>query len=196
MKTKHPVDQGTSFGTWSDQTSRLIYHDATPTMLSGIDVSGSVVDLGGANGLIKSHVPNAITVDNDPTKHPDVLADITTYKADHDLGILRFVVHYMDDRKATALFRHLLYLPSLLVIQFANEDLEAKQRNSTNEVKHFRTRQQLGALFSGWVIKREISISYVVDPDFYRNRLNHPDPTAHNETIHSIYMVPGATVTS
>ena len=52
MKTFN-IDQGTNFGTWEDTTSKLLYDDAMPAMLNGVNTEGKVLDYGGANGLLK-----------------------------------------------------------------------------------------------------------------------------------------------
>ena len=41
--TTYKIDQGTNFGTWEDTTSRLLYDDAMPAMLNGINTSGNVL---------------------------------------------------------------------------------------------------------------------------------------------------------
>ena len=73
-------DQGQGFGQWPDPTSRLMYHDVMPVLLSEVDSSRGVIDLGGANGLIREFVDSEVlTVDIDPTKGPDVVADARTW---------------------------------------------------------------------------------------------------------------------
>jgi hypothetical protein len=181
------TDQGTRFGTWDDPTSRLIYQDAMPTLLSGVGWDGTTLDLGGGNGLASMWFEDTTTVDNDPAKEPDVVADIRSYVPDrpHDRVLLRYVLHYLDDEDAAGLFRHIAswHTGELVVIQFVNDDLVVKATNSLNEVKWFRTEAQLRSLFGPWRVHRRIAVGYDVHPDFYRNRLGHPDPTGHPETV-------------
>lgn len=181
------VDAGPLFGHWADETSRLIYHDAMPALLSGTDTSGRVLDLGGGNGLARAWFPRLTTVDSDPTKAPDVLADICTYMpgtAYHRV-LLRYVLHYLPDDAVRALMAHLTkwHRGELTVIQFVNDDLDAKYANSVNETKWFRTEEQLLALLAPWQPVHRVAVEYDVTPDFYRNRLAHPSPTGHPERV-------------
>lgn len=185
------VDQGQAFGSWGDPTSRLIYHDAMPALLSGVDRSGHVLDLGGGNGLAREWFPNLTTVDTDAAKGPDVVADALTYvpPARPDLVLLRYVLHYLNGYDVVRLLRHVTtYADTLLVVQFVNDDLVAKRANSVNESKVFRTEMHLGQLVRPWWrLVRRIAVEYEVHPDFYRNRLGHPNPTAHAERVVSYY---------
>lgn len=183
---QHHEDQGEAFGRWPNKTARLMYHDIMPLALNGIDTSGSVADLGGANGLTKEWIPHAVTVDYDKSKRPDILADILTYRGEHDLLILRYVLHYMPDTVVRDLMRHLAsyHKGKVLVIQFTNDDLPAKYANSVGETKWFRTTAgTLQLLSKHWQVREIKSINYKVEADFYRERLNHPDPSAHRETV-------------
>lgn len=187
--TKFEIDKGGKFGTWTDSTSRLMYYDAMPALLNGIDTSGTVADYGGANGLLKNFIPTAISIDCDATKHPDIVADVKTHIGSYNLVVMRYLLHYLSNYEVTSLFNHLWQscpVNRILVIQFCNEDLNAKLRNSVNETKHFRTETQLTGLFGPWLIKQTKRLSYVVGKEFYRNRLEHPNPTSHEETIVSI----------
>lgn len=184
------VDQGTRFGTWQDPTSRLMYHDAMPALLSGTPRDELVLDLGGGNGLSREWFPNVVTVDADPAKEPDVVADLLSYVPPTPVGrvLVRYVLHYLDDDQVRELFQH--HLPSwhageVTVIQFVNDDLAAKLANSVNETKFFRTEEHLHQLVTSpsWRVARRIAVGYDVHPDFYRNRLGHPDPTGHPETV-------------
>lgn len=186
------VDQGTRFGTWTDETSRLLYRDAMPALLNGVDTSGSVLDLGGGNGLLRQFIPHALTVDSDASKNPDILADITEFYCECDLAVLRYVLHYMSDKKLVKLFADLRDSDAkrVLVIQFVNDDLEAKLANSVNELKWFRSELDLRVLISacGWVVTKRKRLEYRVEAEFYRNRLNHPNPTAHDEAVVSLLL--------
>lgn len=183
---QHTEDQGDAFGRWPNKTARLMYHDIMPLALNGIDTSGSVADLGGANGLTKEWIPHAVTVDYDQTKNPDIVADILTYRGEHDLLILRYVMHYMPDEKIRQLFYHIrsYHKGRVLVIQFANDDLAAKQANSVGETKWFRNSLDTMKLMTEYFrVASAKAVDYVVDADFYRERLNHPNPTHHHETV-------------
>lgn len=183
---RHDEDQGTGFGKWPDPTAQLMYSDIMPLALNGIDTSGRVADYGGANGLLKQWIPQAVTVDYDQSKEPDIYADILVHRGDYDLIVLRYVLHYMTDEDVRRLFRHLgsFHRSRILVIQFVNEDLHAKAVNSVGEVKHFRTEHDTKRLFVGpWTILSRKAVDYRVGADFYRWRLNHPNPSAHDERV-------------
>lgn len=186
--TTFKIDQGTSFGTWDDVTSKLLYDDAMPALLNGIDTSGVVADYGGGNGLIKKHIPHALTIDIDPTKKPDVVGDVKTYRGKFNLVVMRYLLHYLKDQEVRNLFKHLwtCEIERILIIQFVNEDLKAKNFNSINETKFFRNEKQLMNLLGYWSIKQIKKLSYVVEKEFYLNRLKHPNPTSHQETLLSI----------
>lgn len=182
----HSEDQGEAFGRWPNVTARLMYHDIMPIALNGIDTSGRVADLGGANGLMKEWIPQAVTVDYDDTKSPDICEDILQHVGDYDLITLRYVLHYMPDDVVRKLLYHIrqYHKGRVLVIQFANDDLAAKQANSVGETKFFRTTiDTMKLLTEYWRVASAKAVDYVVDADFYRERLNHPSPTAHHETV-------------
>ena len=105
--TTYKIDQGTNFGTWEDTTSKLLYDDAMPAMLNGINIKGKVLDYGGANGLLKKYIPNSLSIDIDPTKKPDIVGDIKTYNPNCDLVVMRYLLHYLNDKEVNNLFTHL-----------------------------------------------------------------------------------------
>lgn len=179
-------DAGTAFGTWQDRTSRLLYADAMPALLSGVPRDGLTLDLGGANGLSRQWFNNVLTVDVDASKQPDVVADALTYTPDPpvDRVLLRYVLHYLSDAKVRQLARHVAtYADELVVVQFVNDDLRAKRANSVNETKHFRSEVMLLGLLRPWRVHQRIALAYDVDPQFYANRLGHPSPSGHPETV-------------
>jgi hypothetical protein len=186
------VDQGTRFGSWTDPTSRLIYHDVMPVMLTGIDPRLQVLDLGGGNRLLQQWLPYSIAVDVDPSKEPDVVADVLTYtpRVAPDLVVMRYLLHYLTDAQVVELLRHVdtYHDGPVLVIQFVNDgfDLELKRRNSINEVKHFRNEGHLLSLVGlggPRFLRRRVAVEYEVTAEFYRNRLGNPDGVTHNETV-------------
>lgn len=184
------VDAGTAFGLWDDETSRLMYRDAMPALLSGVNAKGKVLDLGGGNGLLRRWFDRLTTVDTDAAKQPDVLADITTYRPDvpYNLVVLRYVLHYLPDSGVRRLLAHVAtyHHGPLLVVQFVAPDeqaLRAKQANSVNETKWFRTEEQLRALLAPWEPVHRVAVEYDVVPEFYTNRLAHPAPTGHPERV-------------
>lgn len=187
LHNNNASDNGTAFGTWTDHTSRFIYHDAMPTLLQGIAQQASVGDLGGGNGLLKEWLPNSIAVDWDEAKEPDIVASVFDYVGTHDVIVLRYVLHYLQDKEVLMLMRHLhtYHHGSVLVIQFTNADLATKYYNSHNETKYFRTTAQLKALLTEmWQVTSETSMEYVVGQDFYENRLGRGNAyTAHDETL-------------
>lgn len=186
---KHTEDQADAFGTWDDITSRLMYHDIMPLMLSGVDTSGRVADFGGANGLLKEWIPQAVSVDYDPSKKPDVVGDISIYAGAYDLVVMRYVLHYMSDTDATKLLRKIARMNSkrLFIIQFANDDLTSKLANSIGERKWFRDSADLFSLLAqDWNIGAWRMVDYEVTAEFYRNRLNHPNPSSHREKVYGI----------
>ena len=177
------IDQGTDFGRWDDETSKFIYHTSTKEILSMVDIPESVVDLGGGNGLLKEFIPNLITVDIDPEKKPDVLMDIFEYDKIHDMVIIRYVLHYLNDIEVIRLMKHAMTIANqVLTINIVNNDLKGKYENSINETKYFRTSQQLSALIPD-DIHRIYRKSYMVSREFYKNRLNNPNGKAHFESI-------------
>src|SRR5690606_29386581 len=109
----------------------------------------STLDLGGGNGLSREWFDQVTTVDIDPTKAPDVEADILTYTppVPPTRVLMRYVLHYLTDSQVIDLLDHIAgYCGELVVIQFVNDDLAAKQANSVNETKVFRTETHLRSL--------------------------------------------------
>lgn len=182
---RHNEDQGTAFGTWPDATSRLMYQDIMPLALSGIDTSGRVADFGGANGLLKQWIPHAVSVDYDASKNPDICESVLDHMGDYELVVMRYLLHYMPDSVVRTLFKRMgmWHNGRVLLIQFVNENVDDKIRNSWGEVKFFRTEAQLKRLLTPFGIVSRKAVEYRVAADFYRNRLQHPAPFAHDETV-------------
>lgn len=184
----NPEDQGQAFGSWGDETSRLMYHSAMPALLVGTNTTGRTLDLGGGTGLMRAYLDGPVTtVDINPDMTPDVLADLRDYipARTYDRVLLRYVLHYLDDAEVAALMNRLArwHTGQLTVIQFVNDDMAAKLANSVNETKHFRTEPQLVALLAPWYPVHRVAVEYDVTADFYRNRLGHPNPTGHRERV-------------
>lgn len=182
----HDEDQAEAFGRWNDPTSQLMYNDIMPVALSGVDIPARVADYGGANGLLKEWIPHSLSVDYDATKGPDISEDILAHKGTYDLIVMRYVLHYMNDQTVIGLMRHIasFHEGRVLIIQFVNDDLVVKHANSIGEVKWFRDEYHLRTLLENdWRIDARRSVDYVVDAEFYRNRLHHPNPTSHDEQI-------------
>jgi hypothetical protein len=186
-------DQGQDFGRWPDATSRLMYHHVMPVLLSEVNSSRGVIDLGGANGLLREFVDSEVlTVDIDPTKGPDIVADARTWEPARTptaagLVVMRYLLHYLTDNDARALFQHVRswHRGTLLVIQFANEwpDMKAKRASSLNETAVFRTPEAIEALFGPWRVKDRKRIDYTVRREFYINRLGNPAGQEHGESV-------------
>jgi len=181
------TDQGQAFGTWDDETSRLIYGAAMPALLVGTDTGGTTLDLGGGPGLARPYFRHLTTVDNNPDMKPDVLADLRSYEPNqyYSRVLLRYVLHYLDDTEVADLMAHLAswHTGQLTVIQFVTVDLTAKLVNSVNETKYFRTEEQLVALLGPWRVVHRVAVEYDVVPEFYANRLHHPNPIGHREQV-------------
>ena len=179
------VDDGVAFGTWDDPTSKLMYCDVMPLLLSGVNTTGVVVDLGGGNGLLKKWIPQAISVDTDQAKNPDVLENALTHTGTYDLVVMRYLLHYLDDLQVVALMNHLaLYHDGqILLIQFVNEDTRVKYVNSAHEKKYFRTEWELNKLLTPWKTVNRVAVEYVVRGEFYENRLGLSGCSDHPETI-------------
>tara|TARA_R110000751_G_scaffold73709_2_gene149116 strand:+ start:28165 stop:28746 length:582 start_codon:yes stop_codon:yes gene_type:complete len=185
-KITYKEDQGKAFGKWTDKISRYIYFDSLELILSDITIPDNVADYGGANGNIKEFIPQAITIDIDSSKDPDINADILEYKGEHKLIIIRYVLHYLNDYEVIKLFKHIksYHKGEILIIQFCNNDLISKYENSKNEFKYFRTEYQLEQLIpkeSNLIFKEDIEIT----KDFYKNRLNLSGAKSHEETINA-----------
>lgn len=181
-------DKGINFGKWSDATSKLIYFDSVKDILSKIELPKRIADYGGANGILKTFIPQIITIDIDETKNPDIVGNILTHKGDYDLIIIRFVLHYLNDYEVLELFENLKnnHKGKILLIQFCNEDLKSKYKNSKNEFKYFRTENQLLKLIPK--MKKIYSKKYVCSIDFYKNRLNIETNIEHEETLNAYYL--------
>ena len=132
--------------------------------------------------LFRSH---AVTVDTDASKEPDIVADALNYTGTHDLVVMRYVLHYLPDAQVRHLFAHLAsyHTGRVLVVQFVNDDLNAKMANSINEVKTFRTEAHLRSLIAPWLVIDRKRVEYTVSAEFYRNRLGHPNPSSHDEAV-------------
>jgi len=182
---KHKEDQGEEFGTWTDNISRLMYHGVMKSIIQLVDIPDSVIDYGGANGLIKQFIPHAVTVDRDTSKNPDIVADILTFKNNYKLTVIRYVLHYLNDYELLQLFDN-LKVRSVLVIQFVNDDLKSKYYNSQNEPhKYFRSTQQLEKLLPDYPCI--YTKSYRITEQFYKNRLGPGNYKPHTETIKAYY---------
>ena len=179
-------DSGLKFGTWKDKVSQFMYYDSTKDILNKINIPKNVADFGGANGLLKQFIPNIITIDKDKSKNPDRVENILTHKEQYDLVIIRYVLHYLTDYEVIQLFET-INSKHTLIIQFENNDLVSKYKNSLNEFKYFRTTEQLKALLPK-NIKTIYEQEYIVDSDFYSNRLGQGNYISHNETIKGYYL--------
>lgn len=181
-------DKGQEFGTWPDKVSRLMYAGIMPIVLSQIELPNNIADYGGANGLLKEYIPNATSIDIDPSKKPDIVDNIILHKGKYDLVFMRYVLHYLAGEEIATMLQNIN--SRLVIIQFTNEeeDLELKQKISQdNEAKkYFRTKEQLFALFKDFVILNAIEIDYKVTPEFYKNRLQINTDISHNEQIQII----------
>lgn len=184
-KKIYKEDKGLNFGKWNDNISKLIYYDSIKEILLKIDTSGKVADYGGANGILKQFIPDIITIDIDPTKKPDILENILCHRGNYDLIIIRFVLHYLSDYEVLKLFDNIEkhHNGKILVVQFTNEDLKSKYRNSINELKYFRTKNQLQNLLPNF--KNIYSIKYKCTKEFYKNRLGIDNAIKHKEQINA-----------
>jgi hypothetical protein len=189
-ETVFAKDQGRDFGRWSDPTSRLMYHDVMPVMLNGVDTAGPVIDLGGANGLLREFIRGRVlTVDIDASKGPDVVADVRKWVPVEPaaLVVMRYLLHYLNDTDARALFQHVRnwHPGRLLVIQFANDwrHMQAKRESSLGETVYFRTPEHVESLFGPWAIIDRKRVDYTVRREFYANRLGNPDGREHGESV-------------
>jgi hypothetical protein len=72
-----------------------------------------------------------------------------------------------------------------LMIQFVNSDMAIKNYNSVGETKYFRREQHLANLIdeAKWTLLSRKAVAYHVDAEFYKWRLDHPNPMAHDETV-------------
>ena len=185
QKIIYKSDSGINFGKWNDQTSKFIYYDSIQEILKLIDIPNKIADFGGANGILKEFIPNIITIDIDPSKNPDIIDNILTHKGDYDLIIIRFVLHYLNDYELLSLFENIesFHKGKILLIQFTNDNLKSKYKNSKNEFKYFRSKDQLNRLLPPF--KELYSKSYICDQEFYFNRLGIKNAESHEETINA-----------
>jgi len=183
---EYKEDQAEYFGKWKDSTSKFMYFDSTKEILEKIKVEGEIADYGGANGNLKTFLPNSITIDIDKTKNPDIVDNILTHKEKYDWVIIRYVLHYLTDKEVIQLFNS-IKASNVLIIQFTNEDLKIKYQNSKNETKHFRTRTQLESLLP----KGKSSVyrkMFNCTEEFYKNRLGFDNAVEHIETLNAYYV--------
>ena len=185
------VDKGKDFGRWTDPVSKFLYFDSMSLFLEGIDLSdySKIADYGGANGLLKKFIPNALSIDYDPKKKPDIVDDILTHKGDYDLIVIRYVLHYLSNEEIQTLFHNLRdYTGEIWIIQFASDgqDNRIKRANSRNEgTKYFRdTFRLFGEVEKHISLIESKAQSIDVTTEFYINRLENPEADRHYETIY------------
>jgi hypothetical protein len=185
LKITYKEDKGIKFGKWSDKISKLIYFDSVNEILSKINTNGLVADYGGANGILKQFIPNIISIDIDASKVPDIIDNIITHKGNYNLIIIRFVLHYLNDYEVLQLFENIksYHKGKILIIQFCNNDLKSKYKNSLNEFKYFRTENQLENLLPKF--KKIYNIEYNIDKKFYLNRLGNGNYIKHKEQLNA-----------
>lgn len=190
QKRIYKEDEGTNFGLWNDDVSRLMYHNIMPLVVGQFDFQGTVADYGGANGLLKDWIPQAVTIDIDESKKPDIVDDITTHSEEYDNVYMRYVLHYMNDEQIGRMLANIKH--KLIVVQFTNEqeDLTIKNliSNGNEDDKHFRDKKELFGLFADFAIYKAIEVSYEVTPAFYANRLQVETDLSHKESIQIIGM--------
>lgn len=175
------VDQGVDFGKWGDATSQFMYNESLDLILPLVRLHGSVGDFGGANGILKNYHYPVTTIDVDASKAPDVVDDILTHTGEYDIAWARYVMHYLTDQQVMQ-FLDNVRAPRIIIVQFVNDDLHTKYRNSVGETKYFRTGEQMKALLPS-AAREVMSLSYHVSASFYANRLGLKDATPHGETI-------------
>jgi hypothetical protein len=176
-------DNGTDFGKWNDKTSKFMYFDSMKEILEDLNITGDIADYGGANGNLKTFLPNSISIDIDESKNPDIIDDILTHNKKYDWVVIRYVLHYLTDHEVLRLFNN-IQSNKILLIQFTNEDLKTKYSNSENEVKYFRTRTQLESLLpknSSRIYRKLFNCT----EEFYKNRLGLEKSTEHIETLNA-----------
>lgn len=183
MTNNFAVDQGESFGTWEDETSRFMYDTSLTAILAGVHMEGHIGDFGGANGLLKRRLPNSrvTTIDIDPSKNPDIVDDILTHSEPYDIAWCRYVMHYLTDQQVIHFIDN-VNAPRIVLVQFANPDLRVKYANSRNETKYFRTGEQLESLLPSG-IELVGATEYMVTAEFYKNRLGLEDAQPHTEHL-------------
>jgi len=178
-------DQGVNFGKWNNDTADFIYSKSTQEILNLITVPEIVADYGGANGNLKQFIPQAISIDLDQTKNPDILDNILTHVGEYDLIVIRHVLHYLNDYEVINLLRHIkeFHTGQILIIQFCNNNLQVKYKNSQNEFKYFRTETQLEALLLD--VDKIYTSEYFCSVQFYKDRLKLNNATSHTETLNA-----------
>jgi len=178
-------DQGINFGKWDNDTANFIYSKSTKEILNLITIPEKVADYGGANGNLKQFIPQAISVDVDQTKKPDILDNILTHVGEYDLIVIRYVLHYLNDYEVINLFQHIkkFHIGKILIIQFCNNNLKIKYKNSQNEFKYFRTETQLEALLFN--VDKIYTSEYLCTSQFYKDRLNINNAISHIETLNA-----------
>jgi hypothetical protein len=192
-------DGGTTFGSWGDKVSSLIYRDVMPIVLGATrlgNTSGTVGDYGGANGHLRQWMPEGvevITIDIDPSKQPDVLANVIDYQppSRFDLTFMRYLIHYLEDGQVVDMLDNLRAFSSKLVlVQICNDARQAEIKSSIcgahEEVKFWRDIHEIVELFgrAGWRMSPDcVTINYTVTPEFYLNRLGVDTPRSHGESI-------------
>tara|TARA_R110000751_G_scaffold121652_1_gene222176 strand:+ start:2150 stop:2710 length:561 start_codon:yes stop_codon:yes gene_type:complete len=179
-------DKGTDFGKWNDTTSEFLYKTSTKEILNILDIKGVVADYGGANGNLKTFLPNSISIDIDSSKKPDIIDNILTHNKKYDWVIIRYVLHYLTDKEIIQLFNN-IQSDNILIIQFTNENLKIKYSNSKNEIKYFRTRTQLESLLPKKTnnIYRKV---FNCASEFYKNRLGLEKGIEHIETLNAYFI--------
>lgn len=186
------MDHANTFGKGKSATSKLLYFYSLSIALDCMSneiPSGIVYDLGGGNGLSKRWFDNnqVVTVDNNPDMKPDICSNINTYNVppDASMVLMRHVLHYLTDDEIKALINRVTV--PILLIQFTNKDIKAKQAQTKNEDhKTFRTLDQVLELLYDSTknnIKRLYKIDYTVEPDFYVERFGVMGKSTHDETL-------------
>ena len=143
------MDHANTFGKGKSATSKLLYFYSLSIALDCISTeipSGIVYDFGGGNGLSKRWFDNnkVVTIDNNPDMEPDICSNINTYDVppDASMVLMRHVLHYLTDDEIKALINRITV--PILLIQFTNKDIKAKQAQTKNEDhKNFRTLDQV-----------------------------------------------------
>lgn len=188
MTAVYPEDGGTRFGTWGDRTSLLLYEGVMPLLLSQVELDGVVGDYGGANGLLRRWVPGAITVDRDPSKHPDVLDDVVHHTGVYDVVVMRYLLHYLTDTEVRTMLCT-VRTDRVVLVQFTNEGDELTTKRTISAAagespKHLRTLVELVTLFcGGWTLRTHVQVTYRVHPEFYENRLGVTGAPEHGEAV-------------
>lgn len=191
------LDNADQFGTWNDETSRFMYDGAMPGLLVGLPFYPIVADYGGANGLMRKFFPGSIyqTIDIDASKKPSIVDDIVTHVGQYDLIVMRYVLHYMTDKKIARMFENIrsYHNGDVLVIQFVNdgEDLRRKREISKlvveDKQKTMRSTPEFFSLLRPFRLLGVKSVDYEVGANFYRNRLGiNVAVPSHGEKIYAV----------